>query len=477
MDPALLRRLHASGCRQSTAVIDKKTALIGTLEKELGLKISLGVYPSVKTVRNLSDTLYALAHPGPVPSCPAAESAPDIRGCKRAFPLLGRTMNGHPLVYLDSAATTQKPDAVIRQIGRLYAESNANVHRSNYRLGLEMTQLYEDARTAVQALLHAESRSEIIFTAGATDAVNLAAFSFGEKYVRPGDEIIVTQMEHHSNFVPWQELCRRKGAVLKMLPVLPDGTLAAQALSAMLGKKTRLLAVTHVSNAIGTVNPIRQMAALCRANGTAILVDASQSVPHLAIDVRRLGCDFLVFSGHKLYGPTGIGVLYANSKWLAELPPYRTGGIMIDRVTAEETTYNEPPYRFEAGTPNYIGAVGLHAAIRFLQTFGMEAVEAYESTLLHYALEQLSRIQPLHILGSPHTRAGVLSFFVDGIRDLDLGIALDKQGIAVRVGSHCAQPLLRAFARESSVRISLGVYNTMRDIDLLCEGIQHAIKA
>ena len=474
IDPDILRRISESGCRQSTAVIDKKTTLISTLEKKLGVKISMRDYPLVKTVQNLADTLYGLLNDRKFP--PSNKKGLDVQTLKQDFPILSRTQYGHDFIYLDNAATTQKPGAVIRKITELYSAHNANVHRSNYALGREMTQLYEEARMAVQDLIHARSSSEIVFTAGATDAINLLAFSFGEARVHPGDEIIITQMEHHSNFVPWQALCQRKNAVLKILPVLPDGTLDMQALPALLGSRTKLLAVTHVSNAIGTVNPVREIAALCRANHTAVLVDASQSVPHMTIDVQDMDCDFLAFSGHKLYGPTGTGVLYAKDRWLAELPPYRTGGAMIDRVGADETTYNVPPYKFEAGTPNLIGAAGLHEAIRFLQGIGMDAVGIHEKGVLTYAIAQLSRIPGVHILGAPQQRIGVVSFFADGIADDDLGRALDKLGIAVRAGAHCAQPLLRAFSRESSVRASIGVYNTAEDIDLLCGGIERCIK-
>ncbi len=399
----------------------------------------------------------------------------DIEKVRSDFPILSRKMNGQPLVFLDSAASSQKPVQVIDAISNYYMRSHANVHRGVYQLSQEATEAFEATRRAVRDFIQARSEVEIIFVRGCTEGINLVAHSFGKSEVHPGDEILISGMEHHSNIVPWQMLCEERGAHLRVIPVLDNGELDMEAYRSLLNEKVKLVAVNHVSNSLGTVNPIQKMIAMAHHWNIPVLVDGAQAVPHEKVNVTDLDADFYVFSGHKMYGPTGIGILYGKEKWLEKLPPYQGGGEMISTVTFEKTTYNELPFKFEAGTPDIAGGIGLHAAIQYLDHLGMEAIKNHELELLTYGTEQLTALNGLQLIGTASQKTGVFSFVVDGMHPYDIGSILDKQGIAVRTGHHCTQPLMDRFKVPGTVRASLGLYNNAEDIDRLVEGLDRAM--
>lgn len=395
----------------------------------------------------------------------------DVERVRQGFPILAETIYGKPLIYLDSAATSQKPQAVIDAMSHFFSKENANVHRGVHYLSVRATEEYEKARAKVQGFLNAESVEEIIFVRGTTEAVNLVAQTYGKTQLRADDEVLITAMEHHSNIVPWQMLCEQTGARLRVAPINDAGELLLDELERLIGPRTRLLAVTHVSNVLGTINPIRRIVELAHARGVRVLVDGAQSAPHLKIDVRALGCDFYALSGHKMYGPTGIGVLYGRHELLESMPPYQGGGDMILSVSFEKTVYNKPPYKFEAGTPNMAGAIGLGAAIDFLAELGPGAIAAHEQAVLAYALKALATVPGLRLIGTAAEKVGVLSFVLDGIHPHDIGTILDREGIAIRTGHHCAQPLMNRFGVPATARASLGCYSTERDIDALVAGL------
>ena len=396
------------------------------------------------------------------------------------FPILNELVHGRKLVYLDNAATTQKPQVVLDAITEAYSHWNANVHRGVHHLSQVATQKHEEAREKVAQLIHAQSSEEIIFTKGTTDSLNMLARSFGDAMIKEGDEIIVSHLEHHSNIVPWQMLCERKGAVLKVIPLREDLSLDIEAFKGILSKKTRLVSVAHVSNVLGIVNPIEEIIRLAHEKGIAVCVDGAQSVPHLAMDVQRLDCDFLVFSAHKMYGPTGLGVLYGKKEWLDKLPPAEGGGEMIEHVSFEKTTYNVLPYKFEAGTPNYVGSYAFGKAIDYVQAIGLEQIVAHEHALTEYIEQELSKINQVHVYAVGREKAGAVSFNVyraDGelIHPFDVGVLLDRQGVAVRTGHHCAEPLIDYLGVPGTVRASVGLYNTKEDIDTFIAALKKAI--
>ncbi len=403
--------------------------------------------------------------------------AKSITEARTDFPILPTEINDHPLVYLDNAATTQKPWAVIDSLRDYYAFSNSNVHRGGHTLAVRATEMFEAAREKVARFINAAHTHEVIFTRGTTESINLVASSFGEAFIQPGDEIIVSQLEHHSNYVPWFELCQRKGARFRVIPFTPTGELDPAVLQSMFTEKTRLLALNQVSNSLGTVNPLEVIIPLAHAAGVPVLVDAAQSVQHLtARDVQALDADFYAFSGHKMYAPMGIGVLYAKESWLEKLPPYQFGGEMIDQVSSTRVTFTQLPHKFEAGTPNVEGAVGLGAAVDYLNQFDPLELQAYEEDLLAYGSEQLRAIPGLTLYGNPKHRSSILPFNVEGIQHYDMGILLDTQGIAVRTGQHCTQPIMDALSITGTVRASLGLYNNREDIDALTRGIRRVMK-
>ena len=396
------------------------------------------------------------------------------------FPILNEKVHGRALVYLDNAATTQKPQVVLDAITEAYSHWNANVHRGVHHMSQVATQKHEEAREKVAQLIHAQSSEEIIFTKGTTDSLNMLARSFGDAMIKEGDEIIVSHLEHHSNIVPWQMLCERKGAVLKVIPLREDLSLDIEAFKGILSKKTRLVSVAHVSNVLGIVNPIEEVIRLAHEKGVAVCVDGAQSVPHLAMDVQQLDCDFLVFSAHKMYGPTGLGVLYGKKEWLDKLPPAEGGGEMIEHVSFEKTTYNVLPYKFEAGTPNYVGSYAFGKAIDYVQAIGLEQIAAHEHALAEYIEQELSKINQVHVYTAGQTKAGAVSFNVyraDGalIHPFDVGVLLDRQGVAVRTGHHCAEPLIDYLGVPGTVRASVGLYNTKEDIDTFIAALKKAI--
>lgn len=395
----------------------------------------------------------------------------DVRRVRQDFPLLHQEVRGRPLVYLDSAATAQKPQAVIDAIVRFYQHDNANVHRGVHVLSERATEAYEGARETVRGFLNARDAREIIFVRGTTEAINLVAQTYGRKHVGPGDEILITQMEHHANIVPWKMLCEQTGATLRVIPVDDRGELVLDAVDALLTEKTRILAVTHVSNALGTVNPVKELTRRAHAKGIPVLVDGAQSVTHFPVDVQDLGCDFYALSGHKLFGPTGIGVLYGRLERLEPMPPYQGGGDMILSVTMEKITYNRVPHRFEAGTPNLEGAVGLAAAIRYLQTLGLDAIAEHDRALMAYATQALESVPGLRLVGTAREKAGVLSFTLEDIHPHDVGTILDREGICIRTGHHCAQPVMQHFKLPATARASLALYNTREDVDALVRGL------
>lgn len=400
----------------------------------------------------------------------------DVAKIRGDFPILSRTVYNRPLVYLDNSATTQKPRVVVDSIVREYYSENANVHRGVHFLSQQATDLYEQARGRVRTFINARSDKEIVFTRGTTESLNLVASSFGERFMGEGDEVIISAMEHHSNIVPWQLLQERKGIRLRVIPINDRGELLLDEYEKLFNKRTRIVAVTHVSNVLGTVNPVKQIAAVAHAHGVPVLVDGAQSVPHIAVDVQDLDCDFFVFSGHKVYGPTGIGVLYGKESLLNELPPYQGGGEMIKNVHFEHTEYEDAPLRFEAGTPDYVGAHALAAAIDYVSALGMENIAAHEHSLLAYATERMNCIPGMRIFGQAENKSAVLSFVVGNIHPLDLGTLLDRFGVAVRTGHHCAQPLMERMGVQSMARASFALYNTREEVDTLCESIERITK-
>jgi cysteine desulfurase/selenocysteine lyase len=409
--------------------------------------------------------------PNPQPSVNQGEAwAEAIRG---EFPILDQQVHGKPLVFLDSAASSQRPRSVIDAVTWYEEHDHANVHRGVHTLSQRATDAFEGAREKVRNFINAESASEIVFVSGTTGGINLVASSFGQKFIAQGDEIIISHMEHHANIVPWQLLRERTGAVLRVIPMNQAGELDYQAYLDMLGPRTRIVALSHVSNALGTINPVKQYVAAAKNMGIPVLLDGAQAVPHMPVDVRELECDFYVFSSHKMYGPTGVGVLYGRKQLLDQLPPYQGGGDMILAVSFDKNVYNELPYRLEAGTPNISGVVGLGAAIDFLQGIGMPAIEKREQDLLAYATTALLDIPELRIIGTAAHKAGVLSFVMGRAHPHDIGTILDNQGVAVRTGHHCAMPVMDFFKLPATARASLGVYNTRADIDRLVEGLQH----
>jgi cysteine desulfurase / selenocysteine lyase len=399
-----------------------------------------------------------------------------VEHLRQDFPILGELVRGKPLVYLDNAATTQKPRAVIDTLDRYYRAENANVHRGVHYLSELATREYEAARDKVRDFVNAADRREIIFVRGTTEAINLVAQSYGRTFLKAGDEIIITAMEHHSNIVPWQILCEQVGAVLRVVPIDDDGEMIFPEYERLLTERTRLVSVVHVSNALGTINPVKQVVELAHARGVPVLLDGAQAAAHLALDVQALDCDFYAFSGHKLFGPTGIGVLYGKAALLEAMPPYQGGGDMISSVTFEKTTYNQLPYKFEAGTPHIAGVIGLGAAIDYVQAVGLEAVAAYEGELLAYATERLAALPHVRIIGTAKHKASVLQFVVEGVHPHDVGTILDHQAIAIRAGHHCAQPVMQRFGVPATNRASLAFYNTRAEIDALVAGLHQVIE-
>lgn len=394
---------------------------------------------------------------------------------RQDFPILNEQVYGKPLIYFDNAATSQKPQQVIDAITYAYSHFNANIHRGVHHLSQVATQQHEKARQTVAQFINAPSANSIIFTKGTTDAINMLAFSFGEYQIGKGDEIIVSQLEHHSNIVPWQMLCERKGAVLRVIPLQDNQTLDIAAFEAMLNVRTRLVSVAHVSNVLGIINPIRRIIETAHKHNIPVCIDAAQSAPHMPLDVRELDCDFLALSAHKTYGPTGIGVLYGKEQWLNLLPPPQGGGEMIEHVTFEKTTYNTLPYKFEAGTPNYIGSYAFMKAIEYIENIGMDKIHAHEQALTRYAEQRLKEIAGLNIYAVDEDKAGVISFNAEGIHPYDIGVLLDQQGIAVRTGHHCAEPLIEYLGVAGTVRISFGLYNTQEEVDTFIGALKRAL--
>lgn len=400
----------------------------------------------------------------------------NVEEIRQDFPILQREVYGRPLIYLDNAATTQKPRSVVEAISNEYFSTNANVHRGVHFLSQKATDLHEAARERVRQFINARSTAEVLFTRGTTESLNLVASSFGEAFLKEGDEVIVSVMEHHSDIVPWQLLRERKGIVIRVIPMDDSGRLDLEAYERLFSERTRLVCVAHVSNVLGTVNPVKKMAATAHAHGAYMLVDGAQSIPHFKVDVQDLDCDFLTFSGHKIYGPTGIGVLYGRESLLEKMPPYQGGGEMIARVTFEHTTYERLPYKFEAGTPDYVGTHALAAAIDYVEALGMDEIAAHERRLTQYAMERLGAIKDMHLYGTTPDKDAVVAFNVGNIHPLDLGTLLDRLGIAIRTGHHCAQPLMQRCGVEGMARASFALYNTMEEIDKLAEGIERVSK-
>jgi cysteine desulfurase/selenocysteine lyase len=403
-------------------------------------------------------------------------TAYDLDRVRNDFPILSRKVRGKPLVYLDNAATTQKPNAVIDRVVRYYREENSNVHRGVHYLSEIATAAYEAARTTVKLALGAADEKEIVFTRGTTEAINLVVSSWGGRNVGEGDEVLISAIEHHSNIVPWQLLCDAKGAKLRVIPVNDAGELILEEYEKLLTPRTRIVAIGHASNALGTINPIKQMIAMAHANGSLVLIDGAQGVPHLRVDVRDLDCDFYAFSGHKVYGPTGIGALYGKQALLEAMPPYQGGGDMILSVSFEKTTYNALPYKFEAGTPNIEGVVGLAAALDYVESLGLDNIAAHEHDLLTYATERLLELPGVRIIGTARQKASVISFTLEGVHPHDIGTILDQEGIAIRTGHHCAQPLMMRFNVPATGRASFGLYNTREEADALVAGLRKVIE-
>jgi cysteine desulfurase/selenocysteine lyase len=399
-----------------------------------------------------------------------------IEEIRADFPLLSQKINGRQLVYFDNGATTQKPKCVLDAIDDVYLRYNGNIHRGVHTLSDLSSAAYESARETVRAFINADKREEIIFTSGATGSINSIAFSFGERYIRPGDEIIISQLEHHANIVPWQMLCERKKAILRVIPVDDNGDIIFEEYVKLISQKTKLVSVSQVSNALGVVLPVRKIIEAAHSADVPVLIDGAQGIQHGMVDVKKMGCDFYVFSGHKIYGPNGIGVIYGKEKYLDELPPYQGGGDMVDKVTFEKTTYNELPFKFEAGTMNYPGAIGLGKALDYVNSVGRDNIAESEKALLDYASERLLGIKGVKIYGNSVNKIPIISFLIENIHQYDAGMILDKMGIAVRTGTHCAQPVMERFGVDGTIRASMCFYNTKEEIDILVEGIYKVIE-
>ncbi|HUT51429.1 MAG TPA: cysteine desulfurase [Alphaproteobacteria bacterium] len=403
-----------------------------------------------------------------------ANFAYDVEAVRADFPILSRTVYGKPLVYLDNGASAQKPKAVIEAVRFCYEEQYANVHRGAHYLSGATTDAFENARVKIARFINAASDDEIVFTHNATEAINLVAASYGRTHLQAGDEIVISEMEHHANIVPWQLLSQEKGLTLKIAPITDDGVLDMEAFAALLGPRTRLVAITHCSNVLGTVTPVKEIVALGHAAGAKVLIDGSQGIVHAPVDVRDIGADFYVFTGHKLYGPSGIGVLHGRLEVLETMPPYQGGGDMIERVTFEKTTFKEPPHRFEAGTPPIVQVIGLGAAIDYISSFGVETIAAHEHEVLTYANERLADIDGFRFIGTAPGKGPIVSFLVDGLHPLDVATVIDREGVATRVGHHCAEPLMDRLGVEGTLRASIGMYNTKGEIDVLARAIEKA---
>lgn len=400
----------------------------------------------------------------------------DVHKIRQDFPILEEKIYGKPLVYLDNGATSQRPLPVIEKMTEYYLKYNSNVHRGVHYLSNVCTDANEESRRIVQHFIHAASEKEVIFTRGTTESINLIAYTFGEAFIEEGDEILVTEMEHHANIVPWQMLCERKGAVLKVVPFTDKGDLDGEAFRRLLTNRVKLVGVTYVSNVLGTVNPVREIISQAHQCGAKVLIDGAQAVQHIPVDVQELDCDFFVFSGHKIYGPTGIGVLYGKEEWLNQMPPWQGGGEMIQEVRFEKTTYNELPFKFEAGTPDFIGIIGLGEALKYVEEVGIDKLAAYEHQLLAYAMAQMKKIPGMRIFGEAACKSSVLSFAVGNIHPSDMGLLLDKMGIAVRTGQLCAEPVMQHYGVTGMVRASLAMYNTEQEIDIFCRGVEKVEK-
>lgn len=400
----------------------------------------------------------------------------DIKKIRADFPILSREVYGKPLIYFDNGATTQKPRCVVDAIVDEYYSVNANVHRGVHFLSQQATELHEGSRETVRRFINARTSAEVIFTRGTTEAINLLAFSFGEEFMKEGDEVIISTMEHHSNIVPWQLLAARKGISIKVIPMNDRGELLLDEYEKLFSDRTRIVSIAHISNVLGTVNPVKEMIATAHAHGVPVLVDGAQSIPHIQVDVQDLDVDFFAFSGHKVYGPTGVGVLYGKEEWLDKLPPYQGGGEMIQSVSFEKTTFNELPFKFEAGTPDYIGTTGLAKALDYVSAIGLEQIAAHEHELTTYAMQRLGEIEGMRFLGEAAHKSSVVSFLVGNIHPFDMGTLLDRLGIAVRTGHHCAEPLMRRLGIEGTVRASFAMYNTKEEIDALVAGVDRVRK-
>jgi cysteine desulfurase/selenocysteine lyase len=399
----------------------------------------------------------------------------DVTAIRNDFPILGKKIHGKPLVYLDNAASSQHPVQVINAVKELYESGYSNIHRGVHQLSQDATKAYENARASVRGFIHADCMHEVVFTSGTTASINLVAQSYARPLLKKGDEILITHMEHHSNIVPWQIVCEQTGAILKVVPISDKGELELDRFAELLSEKTKLVSVAHVSNALGTVNPIKTIIDMAHAKGVPVLVDGAQAIPHIPVDVHELDCDFYAFSGHKIYGPTGIGVLYGKEKLLNAMPPYQGGGDMILSVSFAGTTYNMLPYKFEAGTPNIAGAIGMGAAIEYVQKIGLGAIVAHEHGLLEYATSKLRQIDGLRIIGEAKQKAGLVSFVLDCVHPHDIGTMLDAEGVAIRTGHHCAQPVMERFKVPATARASFALYNTFQEIDVLAEAIVKTI--
>ena len=400
----------------------------------------------------------------------------DITKIRADFPILSREVYGKPLIYFDNGATTQKPRCVVDAIVDEYYSVNANVHRGVHFLSQQATELHEGSRETVRRFINARTSAEVIFTRGTTEAINLLAFSFGEEFMKEGDEVIISTMEHHSNIVPWQLLAARKGISIKVIPMNDQGKLLLDEYEKLFSDRTRIVSIAHISNVLGTINPVKEMIATAHAHGVPVLVDGAQSIPHMQVDVQDLDVDFFAFSGHKVYGPTGVGVLYGKEEWLDKLPPYQGGGEMIQSVSFEKTTFNELPFKFEAGTPDYIGTTGLAKALDYVSAIGLEQIAAHEHELTTYAMQRLGEIEGMRFLGEAAHKSSVVSFLVGNIHPFDMGTLLDRLGIAVRTGHHCAEPLMRRLGIEGTVRASFAMYNTKEEIDALVAGVDRVRK-
>lgn len=409
-----------------------------------------------------------------IPERDRSDDSFDVARVREDFPVLAEEVHGKPLAYLDNAATAQKPRAVIRRLARYYETENSNIHRGVHRLSEQATRAYEDARETVRRFVNAAEDREVVFVRGATEAINLVARCYGGARLQAGDEVVISAMEHHSNIVPWQLVCREKGARLRVVPIDDRGDVVMEEYHRLLGPRTRMVALPHVSNALGTVNPVREMIRAAHGVGAPVLIDGAQGAPHAVVDVRDLDCDFYAFSGHKLYGPTGVGVLYGKADLLEAMPPYQGGGDMILSVSFEKTEYNVLPYKFEAGTPHIAGVIGLGAAVEYLEALGLDAVAAHEDRLLAHALERLARTPGVRFVGTPERRASLVSFVLDGVHAHDVGTILDQEGVAVRAGHHCAMPVMERYGVPATVRASFACYNTETEVDALADGLEKA---